>query len=179
MIHQFFPARNRGGVPRSFRKAGRKYQTACKPGSVPVRPKARREMTIPLGRLSPGASRDRPGRRRGKPACRSPCGAGQPSLFGLAPGGVYHAVPVTGAAVRSYRTLSPLPPGHLAMRLGLAVCSLWHFPWGRPRRALSGTVFSVEPGLSSTGAKADSGHPAVWSRWIKRAGRSRQPPLGA
>ncbi len=32
-----------------------------------------------------------------------------PSLFGFAPGGVYHARPVTSAAVRSYRTLSPLP----------------------------------------------------------------------
>jgi hypothetical protein len=31
------------------------------------------------------------------------------SLFGLAPGGVYRAVPVTSNAVRSYRTFSPLP----------------------------------------------------------------------
>ena len=30
-------------------------------------------------------------------------------LFGLAPGGVYHAAAVAGRAVRSYRTLSPLP----------------------------------------------------------------------
>jgi hypothetical protein len=26
-----------------------------------------------------------------------------------------------------------------------AVCSLWHFPWGRPRRALPGTVFPWSP----------------------------------
>ncbi|TDQ66808.1 hypothetical protein ATL17_0813 [Maritalea mobilis] len=32
-----------------------------------------------------------------------------PSLFGFAPGGVYHAEPVASSAVRSYRTLSPLP----------------------------------------------------------------------
>ena len=32
-----------------------------------------------------------------------------PSLFGLAPGGVYLAIDVTADAVRSYRTLSPLP----------------------------------------------------------------------
>ena len=32
-------------------------------------------------------------------------------LSGLAPGGVYHAVPVAGAAVGSYPTLSPLPRG--------------------------------------------------------------------
>jgi len=30
-------------------------------------------------------------------------------LFGLAPGGVYLATSVTRSAVRSYRTLSPLP----------------------------------------------------------------------
>jgi hypothetical protein len=32
-----------------------------------------------------------------------------PPLFGLAPGGVCRAAPVAGRAVRSYRTLSPLP----------------------------------------------------------------------
>jgi hypothetical protein len=32
-----------------------------------------------------------------------------PFLFGLAPGGVYHAASVAGDAVRSYRTFSPLP----------------------------------------------------------------------
>ena len=31
------------------------------------------------------------------------------SLFDLAPGGVYHAAFVTKVAVRSYRTISPLP----------------------------------------------------------------------
>ncbi|TWT56998.1 hypothetical protein KOR42_03550 [Thalassoglobus neptunius] len=31
------------------------------------------------------------------------------ALLGLAPGGVYHAGIVTDPAVRSYRTLSPLP----------------------------------------------------------------------
>ena len=51
------------------------------------------------------------------------------SLFGLAPGGVYRAAPVAGSAVRSYRTLSPLPAGPWA---GQAVCFLWHFPLGSP-----------------------------------------------
>ena len=49
-----------------------------------------------------------------------------PSLFGFAPGGVYHAVAVAGDAVRSYRTFSPLP--RFALRLRRAVHSLWHFP---------------------------------------------------
>jgi hypothetical protein len=40
-----------------------------------------------------------------------------PSLFGLAPGGVYHAACVAVRAVRSYRTFSPLPqPTHYAPR---------------------------------------------------------------
>jgi len=50
-----------------------------------------------------------------------------PSLFGLAPGGVYHAVAVTGGAVRSYRTLSPLPSAN------------------RRRSALCGTFPGVAP----------------------------------
>ena len=45
-------------------------------------------------------------------------------LFGLAPHGVYPASRITSAAVRSYRTFSPLPAGEPA-----AVCFLWHFPW--------------------------------------------------
>jgi hypothetical protein len=65
-------------------------------------------------------------------------GAGSSSsLFGLAPGGVYRATPVTRSAVRSYRTLSPLPvlPGEPS-----AVCSLLHFPSPFDARALPGTL---------------------------------------
>lgn len=36
-----------------------------------------------------------------------------PSLFDFAPGGVYLASDVTAAAVRFYRTLSPLPARRL------------------------------------------------------------------
>src|SRR5436305_9570527 len=36
-------------------------------------------------------------------------GGSNASLFGLAPQGVCHAVPLTRSAVRSYRTVSPLP----------------------------------------------------------------------
>jgi len=76
------------------------------------------------------------------------------SLFGFAPGGVCHAVRVTASAVRSYRTLSPLP-SH-----AMAVCSLWHFPWGRPRRTLSGTVFPWSPDFPPP--RCGSGRPAGW-----------------
>ena len=63
-------------------------------------------------------------------------------LFGLAPGGACHAVPVARPAVRSYRTLSPLPAAPCG---GPAVCFLWRCPWGRPRRTLSGTVSLWSP----------------------------------
>ena len=54
-------------------------------------------------------------------------------LFGLAPSGVYPAVGVTTHAVRSYRTISPLP-------VQQAVYFLWHFPWIRIPQALPGTL---------------------------------------
>ncbi len=50
-----------------FGKTGR--QTVCKPGSVPART---RGMAIHLGRPSPDASRDQPGRPARKPACPRP-----------------------------------------------------------------------------------------------------------
>ena len=74
-----------------------------------------------------------------KQPTRDSIGAGRSSpLFGLAPGGVYHAAPVTGSAVRSYRTVSPLPVH--ASRRPSAVCSLLHFPSPRDARPLAGTV---------------------------------------
>jgi len=65
--------------------------------------------TIPLGPPSPATSM-RPTRTAArKRAPTPPEGASRPSLFGLAPGGACHAATVAGRAVRSYRTLSPLP----------------------------------------------------------------------
>ena len=62
--------------------------------------------------------------------------------IGLAPGGVYPAIPVTRDAVRSYRTLSSLPVltgGLLSVALSLRSPSL----------AVNQHRISVEPGLSS------------------------------
>ena len=121
----------RAPVGSCIGQAAGKCQTVCKPGSV--RP-LRDGTAIPLGRISRCASRDQPGRRdRNVPAIITGFKAvtSQPPLFGLAPGGVYRAAPVARGAVRSYRTVSPLPagPGVLA-RTGLAraVCFLWHCP---------------------------------------------------
>ena len=70
---------------------------------------------------------------------------GIPSLFGLAPGGVYPAIFVTENAVRSYHTLSPLPlelnsnGGLLSVALSLR----------SPSPAVNRHRVSMEPGLSS------------------------------
>jgi hypothetical protein len=96
-------------------------------------------MAILLGRSSPSVSCDRPERRREGPPGASDRSGRLPLLLGLAPGGVFPAAAVAGGAVRSYRTVSPLPPAR-ATREGPAVYFLWHFPWGRPRRGLPGTA---------------------------------------
>src|SRR5690606_1935675 len=58
-------------------------------------------------------------------------------LFGLAPSGVYRATSVTRGAVRSYRTVSPLP---VLPKEPSAVCFLLHFPSPYDARALPGTL---------------------------------------
>ena len=80
-------------------------------------------MTIHLGHPLPSASRDRPEQQPRK-LDLDRHNWPEPLLLGLAPGGVYHATTVAGGAVRSYRTLSPLPVNNTAP----AVCSLRHFP---------------------------------------------------
>src|SRR3954464_4427893 len=127
----------------------RKCQTACKPGSVPGLPLKGVVpwMTIPLGRSSPNASRDQPGQRRGNALVRNRLhDPDRPPLFGLAPGGVYRAIAVAGDAVRSYRTLSPLPGGRLQRPGGLLSVAL---SLGSPPPGVTRHRVSVEPGLSS------------------------------
>jgi hypothetical protein len=170
------PVRSLGCRRRSARAMSAdlqaKCQPACKPGSVRRCPKAR-PTTIHLGRPSPDASSNQPGRRLGNLPGE---GIPAPPLFGLAPGGVYRAAGVAAGAVRSYRTLSPLPARRPA------VCFLWHFPWGRPRRALPGTVSPWSPDFPlprerSSGRLAfrikDGAGPA--SRAASRRKHHRQP----
>ena len=49
------------------------------------------------------------------------------------------AAPVTSRAVRSYRTISPLPHG-LETKSREAVYFLLHFPWAHTPQALPGTL---------------------------------------
>ena len=95
-------------------------------------------------------------------ARRPACGRNRaPSLLGLAPGGVCPAASVARGAVRSYRTLSPLPWPIGRNQMTRAVCFLWHFPWGRPRRVLPGTVSPWSPDFPPS-ICMKSGHPTVW-----------------
>jgi len=78
-----------------------------------------------------------------KPAWHRLAAMRAPPLFGLAPGGVYRAAPVASRAVRSYRTLSPLPgtgPGGL-LSVALSL--------GSPPPDVIRHRVSEEPGLSS------------------------------
>lgn len=152
-------ARGCGGTtiphPNDEQNVNERCQTACKPGSVPAS-----EPDPEYGiRLRSG----------GRPflwdaCCQAPRAtdpddepetAHMPSLFGLAPGGACRAASVTVRAVRSYRTVSPLPARTPA------VSSLWRYPWGRPRRVLPGTVFPWSPDFPPK-SKLFSGRPAVW-----------------
>ena len=101
----------------------------------------------------------RPTRMAGPETALAPAGAA-PSLFGLAPGGVCPAAAVAGSAVRSCRTISPLRQA----KARSAVSFLWHCPWGRPRRALPGTVFPWSPDFPPPRpfGTCGSGHPASW-----------------
>jgi hypothetical protein len=60
-----------------------------------------------------------------------------------------------------------------------AVCSLWHFPWGRPRRPLAATVDPWSPDFPPPGAcgrkacSPGSGRPASWQEAIRGVGSKR------
>ena len=93
--------------PRALRVA-----SGHKPNSVSRRAVARRRggMTIiHLGPPLPTASCTQPVLDRIGPADNGRPHKADRGLLALAPGGVYRARPVTRAAVRSYRTFSPLP----------------------------------------------------------------------
>jgi len=149
---------------RFLRKTRRKHQPACKPGSVRHRPLARAIRDGHSSGTTFARCLEQPTRTA---SLTSPCGVfalsserpALPSLFGLAPGVVCHAGSVAGPAVRSYRTFSPLLPRPCGWG---AVRSLWHCPWGRPRRTLSGTVCRWSPDfpLPQPFDRSRSGRPA-------------------
>ncbi len=118
------------------------------PGAKGSRPISRvlSRAIIPLGPASPRTSSGLPGGARRPalhPLTRTVLGAA--SLFGLAPGGVCRADLVTKAAVRSYRTVSPLPARNGLRRFAFCCTFRGLTP---PRCYLAPGL--PEPGLSST-----------------------------
>src|SRR5712671_2091277 len=120
-------------------------------------------MAIHLGRSLPNASRDRPERRRGRPARRRkprPAPPAAPtwscSRWGL-------------PCRRRCRRRGALLPHHFTLAARrpeggeLGGVFLWHFPWGRPRRALPGTVPPWSPDFppSAQGGERPSGRLAT------------------
>ncbi len=128
----------------------RKRQMACKPGSV-HHPKAVGWPFIWDARYRTPRATDPGGdaemRLAGEPAHR-------PYLVLLLVG---FTMPLPLPAARCALTA----PFHPYPRHARAVCSLWHFPWGRPRRTLSGTIFPWSPDFPPR-SYPRSGHPAIW-----------------
>jgi hypothetical protein len=96
-----------------------------------------------------------PGRTRGR--LRHPYSVLLPVGFTLPP-------PSPEARCAFTAPFHPCPP-RVAPRgpIWKAVCFLWHFPWGRPRRPLAGTVFPWSPDFPPS-SRDNSGRPAVWRK---------------
>jgi hypothetical protein len=131
----------------------RRSEPSCKPG--PVSPPRRRSgggghSSRP--RVAAGLERAYPGARRATAAAR-----GGAPLFALAPGGACRAIDVTADAVRSCRTVSPLPASRRA------VCSLWRCPASRLGWPLASTLpcgaRTFLPRVVSAGVRPDGSDP--------------------
>ena len=139
-------------------------QATCKPGSVPG-PKGPGDGHSSGTRVAAGLARPTRTTSLETGPCRTAEAAAAPSpLLGLAPGGVYRAADVAAGAVRSCRTLSPLPAGRArrpAPAGGLLSVAL---SLGSPPPGVTRHRVSVEPGLSSpveTGAAIRPPAPSV------------------
>ena len=117
---------------------------------------------IHLGCASPRTSSDLPGNHAGRMNV---------PLFGLAPGGVYPAAPVTSRAVRSYRTISPLPAPE---RRRYIFCGTFHGL--APSRCYLAPC-PVEPGLSSSRCEA-AAWPTPGRYYIEKCAAAAGKPPG-
>ena len=133
----------------------------CKPGSVgPGFPGV---MAIPLRAVSPRTLSNQPGRLASKPAWVAPR---RPYLV-LLPVGFAMPAPLPEPRCALTAPFHPSPPADRKQPFGLpgssrgrpicrrGVCSLLHFPWGRPRRLLAVTVFRWSPDFPR---RLQSGH---------------------
>ena len=118
----------------SLRDARR--ESTGKPGSVGDSHSSWAHVTARLQRPTRGPARAAPRRAFARLA----------PLFGLAPGGVYPATSLARGAVRSYRTISPLPRTAAGRRRRYIFCGTFR-GLASPRRYLA--PCPTEPGLSS------------------------------
>ena len=130
--------------PRPGGDGRRGRQTACKPGSVQDPP---RRPGPPIGSLDDHSSGTSVAGRLARPTRAAT------RTRRLEPVARFRAAPIRSCSrwglpchprCRGRGALLP-HPFTLARPAGRAVCSLWHFPWGRPRRALPGTVSPWSP----------------------------------
>ena len=155
---------------KAFRS--RKCQPACKPGSVWPRRLAAPERGGHSSWARIAARLVQPTRAAGRKLPRGfPL---MPPLFGLAPGVVYRAIPVTGNAVGTYPTLSPLPGRRRPGGLLSVALSL-----GSPPPDVIRHRVSREPGLSSHAAfrLRMRGRPAGWRCALRYSQAKTQPRL--
>jgi hypothetical protein len=127
-------------------------------------------MTIHLEHLLPSASRNQPGWQ------------GRKSLIFLRKSHhPYSVLLPVGFAMPSplLGTRCALTAPFHPYRINPAVRSLWHFPWGRPRRTLSGTVFPWSPDFPPPQpfGSYGSGHPANWQARVRHLRAPRQQNL--
>src|SRR5262249_24588127 len=100
----------------------------------------RRVTAIPLGRRLPGASSNLPGRP--DPDTDPEDRSSRRPYSVLLPVGF--ALPLPLPATRCALT-APFHPCRGKRERAVAVCSLWHCPWDRSRRTLSGTACPWSP----------------------------------
>ncbi len=126
---------------------------------------------IPLGRALRRASRDQPGRRiENLPASSSLDDPPAAPIRSCSRWGLpcRPCCQGRGALLPHRFTLTPGTPA--------AVCFLWHYPWGRPRRPLAGTVFPWSPDFPPAGLCPPAAVQPSGSCLLDLNRVARQPP---
>ena len=143
-----------GASPRGPGKPLVQGESACKPASVPRR---FRGGGHPSG-TDVAAGLVRSTRGLGRASLHGRVAAAGASPIRPCSGWGLPSRPVTRPLVRSYRTVSPLP----VRSRGPAVCSLWHFPAGRPDWPLASTLpFGAPTFLDACGPVARNARAAT------------------
>ncbi len=160
--------RKTSAKPRIGPVWGKSCQTACKPGSVhAVHASGRRWTAIPLGRVSPRASRDQPGQQGGNPlASRLAPHAGHPYSV-LLPVGFTLPAPLPGPRCAVAAPFHPCLPADAGRRFvfcgtipGVAPAGRYPAPCSRGARTFLQYVnasAAVRPSGSGVGVRWKEG----------------------